>query len=205
MEKFTRITSVAAPLMQANIDTDTIIPMSRYVTAEIDTLHQFAFEPLRFNADGSENPNFALNQRAFRGAHILIVGPNFGCGSSRETAVWAIAGLGIRCIIAPSFGSIFYANCFQSGLLPVVVPLVTVEAFAVLAETEPERAEFTVNLETCQVVPPKGASVSFQVEPFRRVALLEGLDDIGLTMKHDEEIADFQRQDRQQRPWIYLR
>ena len=131
MEKFTRITSVAAPLMQANIDTDTIIPMSRYVTAEIDTLHQFAFEPLRFNADGSENPNFVLNRRAFRGARILIVGPNFGCGSSRETAVWAIAGLGIRCIIAPGFGSIFYANCFQSGLLPVVLSLVTVEAFAV--------------------------------------------------------------------------
>ena len=152
-----------------------------------------------------QNPNFALNQRAFRGARILIVGPNFGCGSSRETAVWAIAGLGIRCIIAPGFGSIFYANCFQSGLLPVVLSLVTVEAFAVLAETESERAEFTVNLETCQVVPPKGASVSFQVEPFRRVALLEGLDDIGLTMKHEEEITDFQRQDRQQRPWIYLR
>jgi 3-isopropylmalate/(R)-2-methylmalate dehydratase small subunit len=204
MEKFTTLTAVAAPLLLSNIDTDTIIPMARYVTAEREAMHEFAFEPLRFHADGSENLEFVLNQPQFRGAEILLSGPNFGCGSSRESAVWALAGLGIRVIIAPSFGGIFYANCFQSGLLPVILPQPVIEEFAAKAEADPEGAKLIVDLEYCSVGALERTPVQFEIEPFRRAQLLGGLDDIGMTMTREAEIAEFQKQDQQRRAWIYL-
>ena len=208
MEKFTRLTGVAAPLLTPNVDTDTIIPMARMVLAGPADMHAFAFEPLRFNADGSENPGFVLNREPFRDAPILLAGPNFGCGSSREGAVWALGGLGIRCIMASSFGGIFHANCFQSGVLPIVLPDAVIRRFAELSEsgTYPDNAlpEFTVDLETRVVVPPDGEPVAFDIDPARRTGLLEGLDDIGMTLKLEADIAAFQDRDRQARPWVYF-
>jgi len=204
MEKFTTLTAAAAPLLLSNIDTDTIIPMARYVTAEREVMHEFAFEPLRFLSDGSENPEFVLNRPRFRGAEILLTGPNFGCGSSRESAVWALAGLGIRVIIAPSFGGIFYANCFQSGLLPVVLRQPLIEELAARVEIDPQGAKLSVDLEECTVRAPEWEPVRFEIEPFRRAQLLGGLDDIGLTKTHEAEIVEFQKQDQQRRVWIYL-
>jgi len=205
MEKLRRIEGVAAPLMRQNVDTDVIIPMRRIAGARRgDDLSRYAFEPLRYGpegADGAENPDFVLNRPEFRGAEILLAGENFGCGSSREPAVWVIRGLGFRVIIAPSFGEIFFGNCFQRGVLPIVLPRETVERFA-QASREPG-ARFAVDLERCEVTTPAGERVPFQVNALRREALLEGLDDIGITAQHEAEIAAFQSADRERRPWVY--
>jgi len=205
VERFTRVESIAAPLMLQNVDTDVIIPMRRIVSLRRgDDLSRYAFEPLRYGpegADGSENPDFVLNRPEYQGAEILLAGENFGCGSSREPAVWVIRGMGFRVIIAPSFGDIFFGNCFQRGMLPIVLPLATVEAFAELAR-EPA-ARFIVDLERCEVTTPAGDRVPFEVNPLRREGLLEGLDDIGLTSRREAEIAAFQSADRVRRPWVY--
>jgi len=202
-ETFRRLTAVAAPLMRSNVDTDIITPMARLVMAEKGDMHRYAFEPWRFLEDGSENPDFVLNRDAFKSAQILITGPNFGCGSSREGAVWAIRGLGIRCLIGSSYGDIFYNNCFQNGILPIVLPAATVERLAALTE-DGNGAPFDVDLEHCRITAADGEIHTFEIEDGRRQQLLEGLDDIGLTLERADEIDAFRAADREARPWIYL-
>jgi 3-isopropylmalate/(R)-2-methylmalate dehydratase small subunit len=203
MQPFTKLTAVAAPLYRANINTDIITPMQYLVGTPRESMGAIAFAPWRFNDDGTENPEFVLNQEPFRGAKILIAGPNFACGSSRESAVWALEGLGIRAVIAPGFGGIFANNCYQSGILPVVLAEDVVAGFARQAEAAPHTAEFTVDLETCQVIPPQGEPVPFEADALRRSALMQGLDDLGMTKTREAEIAAFQAADRERRPWIY--
>jgi len=201
MDKFTVLKGVAAPLMLANVDTDAIIRMERLSRLDRGELGRWAFESLRYLPDGSENPEFLLNQPPWRGATILLAADNFGCGSSRETAVWALWDFGVRCVIAPSFGDIFYGNCFQNGMLPVRLPAAEVEAIA--AEVKGGGREITVDLGAQQVVTASGRTVAFEIEPGRRKALLEGLDAIGVTLTYAAAIARFQARDRIQRPWLY--
>ena len=201
MEAFTTVSGAAAPLMRDNIDTDLIIRVERLTGTTRESMGAWALETLRYRPDGTENPDFVLNQAPFRGAPILLAGANFGCGSSREGAVWALMGAGLRCVIAPSFGDIFYGNCFQNGLLPVRLPH---DDVARLAEAcAGGNARVTVDLRRQVVVFPHGEDVAFDIEPIRRDALLEGLDEIGLTMKHVQTIAAFQTEDRVARPWVW--
>lgn len=201
MEKFTVLKAVAAPLMLANVDTDCIIPMARLTRFGRGELGPWAFESLRYLADGSENPQFILNQAPWRGARILLAGANFGCGSSREVAVWALWEIGLRCVIAPSFGDIFYGNCFQNGMLPVRLPAAEVEALA--AEAGRGTVEITVDLEAQHIVAAAGRAIAFDIDPGRREALLQGLDAIGLTLRHAAAIDAFQARARARRPWLY--
>ncbi len=203
MEKFTVLTATAAPLMRVNVDTDVIIPIDKMIQGDRETLGPFAFHAWRYLPDGAENPDFVLNQPPYRQARILLAGDNFGCGSSREGAVWAIRGMGFRCVIAPGFGPIFFDNSFQNVVLPVVLPEATVAAFAAQATATPE-APFTVDLERCRITAPDGREVPFEVDPLRRQGLLQGLDDITLTLRRESEIAAFQEADRARRPWVYL-
>jgi 3-isopropylmalate/(R)-2-methylmalate dehydratase small subunit len=204
MERFTTIRSPAAPLMLRDVDTDVIIPMRRLVAMRGGDLGRYAFEPLRYGeqgADGPPKPEFVLNRPEYADAEILLAGENFGCGSSREPAVWAVRALGYRCVIAPSFGDIFFKNCFQSSLLPIVLPAQELEALA--EEARAPGARFTVDLERTTLTTPGGRVVPFEVNAARREALLEGLDDIGLTLKREAEIAAFAAADRERRPWIH--
>lgn len=198
MDKFQTLTAVAAPFLRKNVDTDFIIRVERCTGTPKDQLGGYAFEMARFLPDGAENPEFVLNQPRYRGAKILVCGEFFGTGSSREMAVWAIAGMGIRCLIAPSYGQIFFGNCFQNGLLPIVLPPATVEALAREAAA-PGANPFTVDLERQTV----NGTVRFEIEPRRKKMLLEGLDEIGLTLAMESKIAAFQAADRARRPWIY--
>ncbi len=198
---FTVVAGVAAPLMRPNIDTDTVIRIERLSnTAPPDTA-PWLFESLRFDANGQENPDFVLNQPAFRDAPILLAGENFGCGSSREGAVWALKYSGIRCVIAPSFGDIFANNCFQNFVLPVVLPHEQVDRLA--AECAGGNARVTVDLERQLVIGPRGEEMPFAIEGIRRRALLSGLDEIGQTAAMEDEIAAFQARDRAARPWVW--
>jgi 3-isopropylmalate/(R)-2-methylmalate dehydratase small subunit len=189
--------------VRANIDTDVIIRIERLAALKRSELGAYAFEALRFKPDGSENPDFVLNTADYRGAPILIAGANFGCGSSREHAVWALQGLGIRCVIAPSYGDIFFGNCFQNGLLPVVLPQQTVSRIASLIEASPATT-VSVDLERQTVTLSDGEGFSFVVEPARRTQMLEGLDEIAVTLLSESVIDTFQTADRIRRPWIYL-
>ncbi len=201
MQKFTALTGVAAPLMRANIDTDVIIPMDRKIACDRKDLGRFAFEPLRYLDRERENPDFILNRAGYRNAKILLAGPNFGCGSSREDAVWALWEFGIRCVIAPSFGDIFFNNCFKNGLLPIVLPAAAIEEMA--QQSMSAGAVFTVDLERRVIQTPDGGEVVFEVAAAEREALLAGLDPIGATLGRERDIAAFQARDRQRRPWIY--
>jgi 3-isopropylmalate/(R)-2-methylmalate dehydratase small subunit len=204
MKKFDRLTAVAAPLMRANIDTDIVIPIDRMVGSSIrGKLGKWAFTALRYLPDGSENPEFVLNRAPYRAAEILIVGPNFGCGSSREPAVWAIQEAGIKAIVGSGFGDIFYNNCFQNGLLPVVLDPAAVQAIAREVEETQGTGGVSVDLEKCEVITPSGRRYAFEIEPRRRTALIEGLDEIGATLKRDAEIRAFQARDRENRPWVH--
>lgn len=203
MTPFITVSGPAAPLMAENVNTDVIVPAERYIAAKREEFGLHAFAPWRYHEDGSENPDFLLNRAPWRGAPILLAGRNFGCGSSREGAVWALNGIGIRAIIAPSFGGIFMSNCFQNGTLPVVLPAETVEAFAAIARARPG-APFTVDLRRKVAVPPDGAPVPFEVDELRRQSLLAGLDDIGLTIRHLDRIVAFQAADRDARPWVWM-
>jgi 3-isopropylmalate/(R)-2-methylmalate dehydratase small subunit len=204
MDKFATLNSVAAPILRENIDTDVIIPISRLVGNSVrGTLGQWCFTPLRYKPDGSENPEFVLNREPYRGAQILLTGVNFGCGSSREGAVWALYEMGVRCVIGSSFGDIFFNNCFQNGLLPVVLDRQTVESLAREVEASQGAGRISVDLAEMIVTAPSGKRHSFAVEPARREALLEGLDEIALTLKRAPEIAAFQARDREQRPWVH--
>jgi 3-isopropylmalate/(R)-2-methylmalate dehydratase small subunit len=198
LDKFQTLTAVAAPFPQKNVDTDLIIRVERCTKTPWDKLGDYAFEMVRFLPDGSENPAFVLNQPRYRGAKILVCGEFFGTGSSREMAVWAIAGMGIRCLIAPSFGQIFYSNCFQNGVLPITLPAATVDAL-MNAASAPDGKPFTVDLERQTI----NGSVPFEVSPRRRKMLMEGLDELGLTLSLEPKIAAFEKADRAKRPWIY--
>jgi len=201
MQRFTTLTGVAAPLLRDNIDTDVIIRIERLTGTTRASMGAVAFEAWRLLPDGSENPDFALNRPEFRGAPILVAGANFGCGSSREGAVWALMGMGLRCVIAESFGDIFFNNCFQNGLLPVRLPADAIRHLA--DQCTGGNAQVTVDLERQVVTFPHGEQVTFAIEPMRRTAMLEGLDEIGLTLKHAGAIADYQAADRAAHPWIW--
>ena len=198
MQAFSTLTGHAAPLLRDNIDTDIIIRVERLTGTSRESMGAVAFEAWRFRPDGSENPEFVLNQPRYRGAPILLAGANFGCGSSREGAVWAMMGMGLRCVIAESFGDIFFNNCFQNGLLPVRLPAGTVRRLAEAA------GAITVDLTAQEVVSTDGERAPFDIEPMRRTALLEGLDEIGLTLKHRPAITRYQDVDRVERPWVWL-
>jgi 3-isopropylmalate/(R)-2-methylmalate dehydratase small subunit len=202
MEKFTTLTAVAAPLPLMNIDTDIIIPARALKTVTRDGLGASAFHTLRYDAAGAERPDFVLNQDRYRGARILITGANFGCGSSREHAPWALAELGIRCVIAPSFADIFQANCFNNGILCIALPQANVDALVVSAGTgNTAGGTFTVDLERKTITVPDGGTVTFAVEPSRRDALLLGCDDIALTLTHAETISAFEQRRERDQPW----
>lgn len=199
MDAFTTLTGAAAPLPLANVDTDVIIRIERLTRIDHSGLGPYAFESLRYLEDGSENPEFVLNQPAWRGASILVAGPNFGCGSSREGAVWALKGAGIRCVIAPGFGDIFYDNCFQNGVLPIRLAAPAAKA---LMEHALARDVFTVDL-AAQSVTAGGGSFAFQIDPWRRDSLLQGLDGIEFTLRSRDDIVRWQQADRARRPWAW--
>ena len=205
MTPFTVLHAVAAPLLLDNIDTDTIIRVEPlFGGVPRDELGPHALAPLRFRADGIEDPGFVLNRAPYREARILLAGDNFGCGSSREGAVWALMALGLRCVVAPSFGDIFHGNCFQNGLLPVKLPRAQVEALAHAVAQSPT-ALMTIDLGTCTVQAPGLAALPFDLPARRREGLLRGLDDLELTLARSAEIDAFQARDAQSRPWIYLK
>ena len=202
MKPFVRLEAGAAPLMRANIDTDQIIRIDRLIAHGRGELGPYCLEALRYTADGSEDPAFTPNGPRYRGAQVLVAAENFGCGSSREHAVWALLDWGLRVVIAPSFGDIFYGNCFQVGLLPVRLPAAEVAAIAdELAAAEAPR--IAVDLQACTVTTPAGRVLAFAIEPERREALLQGLDDIGRTLLQAATIEAFRRRDTAARPWIY--
>jgi 3-isopropylmalate/(R)-2-methylmalate dehydratase small subunit len=202
METFTRLRGVAAPMDMMNIDTDQIIPKLHLRTIKRTGLGKVVFDELRFNPDGSEKPDFVLNQEPYRAAKILVVGENFGCGSSREHAPWALLDFGIRCIISTSFADIFYNNCFKNGLLPIAVSKEELEALMTDA-SDRDNPEFTVDLEAMEITRSHGAKIRFRLDDFRRQCLLHGLDDIGLTLQKVEKIDAFEAAQRQQQPWLY--
>jgi 3-isopropylmalate/(R)-2-methylmalate dehydratase small subunit len=201
MEKFTTLTGVAAPLPMMNVDTDMIIPKQFLKTIKRTGLGVNLFEEMRYRDDGSENPDFVLNKPAYRDAKILVTGENFGCGSSREHAPWAIKDFGIRCVIAPSFADIFYNNCFKNGILPITLPQQDVDKLMDDAERG-ANAVLTVDLEAQTITGPDGGEISFEIDPFRKRCLLEGLDDIGLTLEKEDAIAVFERKRAETRPWL---
>lgn len=197
---FTVISGAAPYLPRANIDTDVIIRIERLTSLPKEQLGAYAMEALRYRADGSDDPDFILNRPIFRGAPILLAGDNFGCGSSREGAVWALQGIGVRCVIAPSFGDIFHGNCFQNGVLPIRLPAREVGALAAACA---DGAPLTVDLERRTLTAPSGAQTAFTIDPLRREALLLGLDDIGLTLRDEALIRAWQQADRAHRPWAW--
>jgi 3-isopropylmalate dehydrogenase len=202
MEKFIRVTGTAVPLLRPNIDTDVVIRINRLIGHSRGQLGPFAFEAWRYHPDGSENPDFPLNQRKYRSAKILVAGENFGCGSSREAAAWALIDFGFRCVIAPSFGDIFAMNCFQNGVLCIPLPKETIEGIAAELEATAD-PQVTVDLETLTLMTPTGGLFGFDIDREQRQALLEGLDEISLTLKLAGKIDAFRRMDVLDRPWIY--
>ena len=201
MQKFTVLTGIAAPLDMINVDTDKIIPKLHLRTTRRTGLGKGLFEELRFEPDGSEKPDFVLNREPWRKASILVAGDNFGCGSSREHAPWALVDYGIRCVISTSFADIFYNNCFKNGLLPVRVGKADLEALMADA-SDPENPELTVDLEACVIRRPNGATIAFEVEGFRRERLLAGLDDVGITLTKEDAIRRFEERQDRDRPWL---
>ena len=202
MEPFTVVTGIAAPMMMPNINTDAITPMAAGRSTSVD-LGKMLFNNWRYNLDGSEIPEFILNRPPFRQSKILVAGANFGCGSSRERAVWALLRFGIRCVIAPSFADIFRDNSYQNGLLPVVIGAADCAALGAALEHARD-PEVTVDLERCVVRALDGREIAFNVPAERRAALLAGLDEIEVILSMETDIANFQRADRDARPWIYL-
>jgi 3-isopropylmalate/(R)-2-methylmalate dehydratase small subunit len=203
MQPFVTLTGIAAPLPMVNVDTDKIIPAKWLKTIKRTGLGVGLFETLRYDDGGRERPEFVLNHEPWRRAEILITGENFGCGSSREHAPWALLDFGIRCVIAPSFADIFFNNCFKNGILPVVLPQEQVDVLLREA-SEAEDPSFTIDLEKQEIRRPTGNEVfTFEVDPHARHCLLEGLDDIGLTMQKAGRIDDFERGQRTAQPWLH--
>jgi 3-isopropylmalate/(R)-2-methylmalate dehydratase small subunit len=202
---FNTLTAIAAPIMRGNIDTDVIIRIERLVGNSIrGTLGKWAFGALRYLPDGSENPEFILNREPYRQAEVLITGPNFGCGSSREGAVWSLQEMGIRAVIGSSFGDIFFANCFQNGILPIIVGKQTAENLAAEIEASQGAGKVGIDLEAQTITTPEGKTLRFEIDPRRREGLLQGLDEVMLTLQRDHEIRSFQEADRAARPWIHF-
>src|ERR1700728_2130203 len=199
MQPFTIVRAVAAPLPLENIDTDAITPSAAGKSTSVD-LGAMLFNNARYHLDGTENPDFVLNQPKYRHSQILVAGRNFGCGSSRERAVWGLQKVGIRCVIAPSFADIFYDNSFQNGLLPVTLPQLDWQAL--LDSLATSDAVVTVDLVEGRIEAPSG-HYTFEVTPERRIALLEGLDEIDLMLRFESDIAAYERVDRTRRPWLY--
>jgi len=201
MEKFTTLTGVAAPLPIINIDTDMIIPKQYLKTIKRTGLGTALFSEMRYREDGTENPDFVLNKPAYRGAKVIIAGDNFGCGSSREHAPWALLDFGIRCVISTSFADIFYNNCFKNGILPLVVKP---EELALLLD-DAERganATLTIDLEAQTIQGPDGGTLHFDIDPARKHVLLEGLDDIATTLRNETRIGGFEDKMAAERPWV---
>ncbi|MFG1400971.1 3-isopropylmalate dehydratase small subunit [Xanthobacter sediminis] len=201
MEKFTVLEGVAAPLKLVNVDTDMIIPKQYLKTIKRTGLGTGLFSEMRYKEDGSENPDFVLNQPAYRTAKILVAGDNFGCGSSREHAPWALLDFGIRCVISTSFADIFYNNCFKNGILPIVVSKDDLDKLFEDAERG-ANATLTVDLAAQEIRGPDGGKVRFEIDPFRKRCLLEGLDDIGLTLEKAPAIASYETAKAVEQPWL---
>ena len=201
MDKFTTLEGVAAPLPMINVDTDMIIPKQFLKTIKRTGLGVHLFDEMRYDEAGNEIPEFVLNKPQYRNAQILVAGENFGCGSSREHAPWAIKDFGIRCIIAPSFADIFYNNCFKNGILPIKVPQEIVDQLMDDAERG-ANAIITIDLAAQTISGPDGGSVTFEIDPFRKQCLLEGLDDIGLTMQKQASITTYEDKLKAERPWV---
>ncbi|HWX47520.1 MAG TPA: 3-isopropylmalate dehydratase small subunit [Roseomonas sp.] len=202
MEAFTKLTGIAAPLPMANVDTDKIIPARFLKTIARTGLGKSLFANLRYKEDGSENPDFVLNQEPYRHAEILIAHENFGCGSSREHAPWALLDFGIRCVIAPDFADIFHNNSFKNGILPVRLPRAVCDQLMEDAKLG-ANARLTVDLERQVVVRPNGEEIPFEIDPLRRHLLLNGLDDIGQTLQQVTAIDGFEAKQRAAQPWLY--
>jgi 3-isopropylmalate/(R)-2-methylmalate dehydratase small subunit len=202
--KFTTVTGIAAPLLLDDVNTDLIIPIEHCVSTPSTQFGRIAFEAIRYLSDGSEHPDFILNQEPYRGTPILIAGANFGCGSSREPAVVALDQMGIRTIIARSFGDIFYANCLRNGLLPIALPA---DSYDTLLAVGPGLAQapvtLTIDLERRMIVAPGDTMIPFDIDPSRRQGLLEGLDELGQTLLSLPDIVAFQERDRVKRPWVW--
>jgi len=201
MDKFTKLEGVAAPLPLVNIDTDMIIPKQFLKTIKRTGLGANLFDEMRFTPDGKEIEDFVLNQPAYRDAKILVAGENFGCGSSREHAPWALLDFGIRAVIAPSFADIFFNNCFKNGILPIVLPPEEVELLNQDAQ-KGANAVLTVDLESQEITRPDGSVIGFEVDAFKKECLLNGLDDIGLTLKKGAAIDSFEKSYGAQAPWL---
>ena len=201
MEKFVKLTGIAAPLPMINIDTDMIIPKQYLKTILRTGLGTALFAEMRYDEEGKENADFVLNKPAYREATILVAGDNFGCGSSREHAPWALLDFGIRCVIAPSFADIFYNNCFKNGILPITLPQEDVDKLLDDAERG-ANARITVDLENQTINGPDGGTLHFEIDPFRKHCLLNGLDDIGLTLEKAAAIDSFEGKLGETRPWV---
>ena len=201
MEKFTVLEGVAAPLKLVNVDTDMIIPKQYLKTIKRTGLGTGLFSEMRYNEDGTENPDFVLNQPAYRNTKILVAGDNFGCGSSREHAPWALLDFGIRCVISTGFADIFYNNCFKNGILPIVVTHDQLEKLFDDAERG-ANATLTIDLAAQEIRGPDGGAIRFEIDPFRKRCLMEGLDDIGLTLEKETSITRFEGTMETTRPWL---
>ena len=201
MEKFTTLTGIAAPMPLINVDTDMIIPKQFLKTIKRSGLGVNLFDEMRYDDNGNEIADFVLNQAAYRDAEILVAGDNFGCGSSREHAPWAIKDFGIRCVIAPSFADIFYNNCFKNGILPIALPQETVNILMKDAE-KGANARMEIDLEAQTITTSDGEAISFDVDPFKKHCLMEGLDDIGLTLEKKASVDAFEAKVSQERPWV---
>ena len=201
MQKFDKLRGVAAPLNILNIDTDMIIPKQFLKTIKRSGLGVNLFSEMRYTDDGGENKDFVLNKPAYRSAEILVAGDNFGCGSSREHAPWALLDIGIRCVISTSFADIFYNNCFKNGILPIKVS--ADERDALLADAaDRENPELSIDLVNQTISRPNGVQISFEIDPFRKQCLLDGLDDIGLTMEKETSISQFEAGRKTDMPWL---
>ena len=200
MEKFNKLRGVAAPLNMINIDTDKLIPKQFLKTIKRTGLGKHLFNEMRFNEDGSEKPDFVLNKAAYRGSNIIVAGDNFGCGSSREHAPWALLDFGIKCVISTSFADIFYNNCFKNGILPIVVNKQQLEQLMDDAENG-ANAVLDIDLEAQEITRPNGESVTFEIDEFRKHCLINGLDDIGLTMEKEKNIDSFEKKRATEQPW----
>ena len=201
MEKFINLKGIAAPFNFINIDTDKIIPKQFLKTIKRTGLGKHLFDEMRFNDDGSEKDNFILNKKPYRSSNIIVAGDNFGCGSSREHAPWALSDFGIKCIISTSFADIFYNNSFKNGLLPIQVTADQREALMADAK-DVENPELEIDLPSQEIRRPNGSIIKFEIDPFRKKCLLEGLDDIAITLEQSKKIEDFELKMESERPWL---
>ena len=201
MQKFTQLTGVAAPMPEINIDTDRIIPKNYLKTIKRTGLGTALFAEARYDESGKENPNFVLNKPAYRKSEIIVAGENFGCGSSREHAPWALLDFGIRCVISTSFADIFFNNCFKNGVLPIKLPQEDVDKLMEDAERG-SNATLTIDLEKQEIRRPDGGIITFDIDPFRKHCLLNGLDDVGLTLQHETQINDYEGRQNADKPWL---